>query len=511
MAARIVSSNPRLQLLGPCMNAYILALLLCTGPRIATVLVSLGKGKLGPREIARQLLALIRHEAAPHRFPASCATLVGGSTLLQIPIRALLAAVLPTSARPALNTRQHRRVVAFVAALISASLSFRLLNSVPSSARLQQANPPNEHEDGTSHLIDPFKDPPEPRPDYLDHAEPNASSLSRVDLAGRTMDLTLFAAVRALDIVVTAGWKRLSPSRSRKLRVVRKVAPTALFCFSAATIMHAWFYTPLRLPRAYNRWISAAAELDQRLLTVLRHARYGNFIYGKDTGMAPLLGSMCRDYGFPEVWGDPCKTVPVPCELVHMGQGPNCEKHALWRFWRGWFFAARMYAPLKLFVLVRQAIQHRRSWGKYRLEALPPTLLRALIEVARNSAFLGAFISFFYYGVCLSRTRLGPKVFSSKTVTPQMWDSGLCVLAGSLLCGPSILVEQAKKRMEILLFVLPRAAAVWFPRRYLIQHRWKEQLAFSLSAALILTAAQEDPRLVRGMLGRLLGKLLKVD
>lgn len=37
--------------------------------------------------------------------------------------------------------------------------------------------------------------------------------------------------------------------------------------------MHAWFYTPSRLPQTYNRWISAAAELDHRLVLVLRHVR----------------------------------------------------------------------------------------------------------------------------------------------------------------------------------------------------------------------------------------------
>jgi hypothetical protein len=194
-----------------------------------------------------------------------------------------------------------------------------------------------------------------------------------------------------------------------------------------------------------------------------------------------------------------------------MGQGKNCEKHALWRFWRGWWFAAKMYAPLQAIVLLRQARKQRRAGEKMRLRLPLPVLVNAFVDMARSSAFLGTFIASFYYGVCLSRTRLGPKLFSYKTITPQMWDSGLCVLAGCLLCGSSILVEHARKRLEILFFVLPRAAAVWFPRRYLPENRWKEHAAFALSAAILLTTAQEDPARVRGVFGKFLSRTLQVD
>lgn len=226
--------------------------------------------------------------------------------------------------------------------------------------------------------------------------------------------------------------------------------------------------------------------------------------------MAPLLGSMARDYGMPEEAGDPAKTVPVPCELVHMGCGKSCERHALWRFWRGWAFAAKMYFPLQLLVLARHLKKNSRS--NNRLAGLNQrTLLSAVGDATRRSSFLGAFIAFFYYGVCLSRTRLGPKLFSPKAITPQMWDSGLCVLTGCTLSGLSILVEESKRRLEIVLFVLPRAAATWFPRQYLPEHRWKEHLAFALSAAVVLTAAQEDHKRVRGVFGSVLHEVLRTD
>lgn len=66
---------------------------------------------------------------------------------------------------------------------------------------------------------------------------------------------------------------------------------------------------------SYNKWITEIADADARLLETLRRIRSGVFIYGKDTGQAPLLQSMCEDLGLPKVWGDPALTKPVPCQV----------------------------------------------------------------------------------------------------------------------------------------------------------------------------------------------------
>lgn len=216
--------------------------------------------------------------------------------------------------------------------------------------------------------------------------------------------------------------------------------------------MWAWFYLPNRLPQAYNKWIGEAAQVDHRLIGVLRKAHTGDFIYGEDTGQAHILQDMCSDYGWPLAWGDPAKTIPIPCEIVHMGTGPSCHRHAALRFWRAFRFALATNLPLQLLVKARTP-----SFRAFR---------RACEEAVRSSAFLGSFVGLFYYGVCLSRTQLGPRIFSRETVTPMMWDSGLCVRAGCALCGLSTLIEAERRRTELALFVAPRALATLFPRDY---------------------------------------------
>lgn len=299
--------------------------------------------------------------------------------------------------------------------------------------------------------------------DKRSRVEPPSSEIQtkeyRPELAGRSLDLTLFTSMRAASVIASLIWTEWARRRKSKGRwsrmedIAPRLADAGLFAGSAAIVMWAWFYAPERLPRSYAKWIGEAAQVDGRLIEALRRARRGIFIYGKDTGQAPLLESMCKDYGWPIKWGDPAITVPIPCEMVHMGCGPNCEWHAVSRFMRSFKFAMLTNLPLQLLLRVR-AKQPATAFN------------RAVKDATRSSTFLALFISMFYYGVCLSRTRLGPKIFDAKTVTPLMWDSGLCVGAGCFMCGWSILAETAPRRQEIALFVAPRAAAAILPRRY---------------------------------------------
>lgn len=364
-----------------------------------------------------------------------------------------------------LDAKALRRLARLLAALIAASVSFSLLskpgasntNSTTTELGSKKASP-NLPDNGSRKRKRESKIPPGLPP------LPPEATLTRktlntqgIPLAGKTIDLTLFAVVRAADVAVQS-LRRPNENSGRAARFVSSIATQFLFAASSATIMYAFFYKPSRLPYSYVSWIDRIAGVDPRIIEVLRHAYYGNFIYGRDTGMAPLLGSLCKDLGLPEEWGDPAKTIPVRCDIVHQGVGPNCEKHFVMRFWRGWLQALGVYAPLQAILLIRKLRQSTTKKGH--------AVFEAMREASRSSAFLGAFIALFYLGVCMTRTRLVPKIISHETITPQMYDSGLAIGVGCLLCGWSILLEPARRQTELMLFVLPRAVAVWFPRRY---------------------------------------------
>jgi hypothetical protein len=157
----------------------------------------------------------------------------------------------------------------------------------------------------------------------------------------RTVDLTLAALVRAIDVIVQKLWRGRPPT-SRAEGLLKKEADTIVFAVSCTIIMFAWFYTPERLPKyvflgviangsSYNDWIMRMAAMDERLLFALRYIRNGELEYGVQGKYTSYLEPYARDLGYDEKMGDLVKTTPIPCCLVHEGYSESCEVHALYR------------------------------------------------------------------------------------------------------------------------------------------------------------------------------------
>lgn len=64
----------------------------------------------------------------------------------------------------------------------------------------------------------------------------------------RTVDLTLAALVRAIDVIVQNFWRN-RPPMTRAEGFLKKEADAIVFAVSCTIIMFAWFYNPERLPK----------------------------------------------------------------------------------------------------------------------------------------------------------------------------------------------------------------------------------------------------------------------
>ncbi|KAJ4306861.1 hypothetical protein N0V88_000232 [Collariella sp. IMI 366227] len=432
-------------ILRPLVRAYLLGYATAVGPRLLTLLLQhlararRNKQTTTARDTHRgepfldSLQRLLRGGLDWQRFPTFCAVLVGGTTLFELPLRVVFNHIAKNTSDIA-----RRRLSRWCASFAAAWLSIRLLQSKQTPSFTDTVVPPD-----------------------------GAGLPQTVRYAGRTLDLTLFAVTRAADVIVGELWarhkaRRLASNHWTPLEAtISHLTDPAIFALSSALVMWTWFYNPSRLPRNYNKWLGSAAAVDSRLIAALQRCRDGAILYGCDTGQGALLSSMCADYGLPPHWGDPAVSVPFPCQLVHMGVGKSCELHAASRFARSFRWALASYLPLTLLPAILRA------------KGSLPTLLalrRALFSAARSSAFLASFITLFYYGVCLARTRLGPHLLGTSTAARQRIDGGVCVGMGCMLCGWSILLEEAGRRKDVALFVAPRALATLFPRRLRASH-----------------------------------------
>ncbi|KAF7538772.1 hypothetical protein G7Z17_g12567 [Cylindrodendrum hubeiense] len=449
------------EILRPLIRAYLLGYATAVGPRLLTLVlqyVAKRRRKQLPPDLddgsfLRSAKHIVRMGFNLQRFPAFCAVLAGGSTILQEPLKSII-----DKAARSLSEAARLRLASWLSAFVAAWYGIRLLHTYESRAY-------------TETIPVAADSPPDAQP-------------QTIKLAGRTLDLTLFALARALDVVdklLTSPWAEQCVSRL--------IDPLA-FAASSGLAMWAWFYAPETLPRTYNKWITSAASVDPRLIEALRRCRSGELQYGKDTGQAPLLQAMCADFKWPLVWGDPAATIPFPCEMVHMGCGPSCEYHAVSRFFRAWKWSMATYLPLTLAFALRNPSRK--------------AIIRAIISSCRSATFLGSFITLFYYGVCLARTRLGPLLLGDSVPCRQRIDSGLCVGTGCLLCGWSMLIETPSRRKDIAMFMAPRAMATFLPRRYPLEKQWRETVVFAASTAVVFTCVKENPDRVRGVFGRLL-------
>ncbi|RMZ77582.1 hypothetical protein DV737_g4249, partial [Chaetothyriales sp. CBS 132003] len=478
-----------IRVIKPVLRVYALTYLASTGQRILSSQRLLWRLDIPVRDKLQAIATILKSGTEINRFPTAAALIIAGATSVPRLVIWAIKHVFAAGGWRVLSARLQRQLRALCTFLF-AWLAFDLLNN-------DERWPPQTARSTANATYANRSDPT-----ILDSSD-FPSGEAQPKYAGKTIELTLFAACRALDVLAIYAWTK---TRSRKwhpelrtprlARLVKSMADTCIFASSNTIIMYAWFYSPHRLPKAYHKWISSAAQLDPRLLQALRLCRQGDFVYGQDTGWSTLLQGLCDDLGLPREWSNPAKTAPIPCELYHCGAGRSCEVHALSRWSRGFIFAFKLYLPLQLLARIQRLNVKR--------------VLAAFTTAARYSAFLATFITLFYYSVCLSRTRVGPRLFSSKTVTPQMWDSGLGVLAGCLTCGWSILIVPPQQRQEFAFFVAPRALATIMPRVYNQKHQRREQFIFATSATILLTAVKTGTQqTVRGVFGRMLSNVMQ--
>ncbi|KAJ7225508.1 hypothetical protein GGX14DRAFT_639276 [Mycena pura] len=371
-----------------------------------------------------------------------------------------------------------------------------------------------------------------------------ASLVNKEPSASRTLDLTLLLLVRALDAGVQSFVAQRSGSRresdaehpgktsqtdmqriaaSAHREALRKQIDSFLFWACSARIMWCFFYEQQRLPVSYVKWINTLAGLDSRLLETLRAIRTRQWSYRTGLSSPPdLLKAYARDLGYPAAWGDPA-ILPayggsdadevwkqlglttrsgvggVPCQVVHGRVGSNfglehsCTANATLRGIKAFLEAIAIYLPVQFLPVIL---------SRPRALLDPQRVLESLFSALRSATFLSTFVATYWYSVCLTRSVIFARLFPF--ISHDFYDGPFgCVLAGCLVCGSSIWIENGRRRGEMALYVLPRAVRSCLPDTWVRSGNWgvlmTERLTFVLSLSSLLTAASHHAHVLRGL------------
>ncbi|EGV64321.1 hypothetical protein PSN45_003908 [Yamadazyma tenuis] len=421
----------------PSLKAFIFAYLYVTLPKVINH-ISIAIKKKDYKSILPRILKVITKAFHPFKFPAFAASLIAIINILE----PIVARFLRVSKRFH-GTTETVFVATFISSFIAASVSF---------------------------------------PQFQNHIIGYGRFLS--------LDLTLLVLSRAIDTTLSSTLSAVLPP------FFQQFGDGLLFIASCTPIMYSWFFRPDRLPPAYRKWITSAANMDDEIVGVLKSLHDGTVKYGEKSD---YLADYCERYGQDPAQADFSQDSPLPCKTVHAFKTSNCEVHALWRFVRGFKFAFKLYGSINAFMLL---IPKKNI-------AMTLRLRRALQSSIRSSCFLGAFIALDWYGVCLTRTRLFPKLFPE--VPKQTWDITWGPAVGAFLCGFSSFVESAQRRKELALFVFPRALGTLVPTEATDKNLLIERFTFSMSMAILVAYCKKNPKSVRGIFGKGLTAVMSIS
>ncbi|KIK28547.1 hypothetical protein PISMIDRAFT_36903, partial [Pisolithus microcarpus 441] len=348
-----------------------------------------------------------------------------------------------------------------------------------------------------------------------------------------TLDLTLWVLVHALDSLVQSRLLALmgdahtrDPPSEGQLNHDMATSETLskerikfnayfdgfLFWASSARIMWCFFYEPQRIDRL--------ARVDWRLLELLRAVRQGNWSYIRGSDQHKVASSLASDLGYPTSWGNP-KLLPacggqtanrawtalgvsgrdgvggLPCQLVHgraaawLGLDDSCVANAIFRAAYALIEAFAIYLPVYFTPLLLTRPRSILS---------PNCFLPRIASAIRSAAFLSAFISSYWFTVCITRTLVLARLLPD--ISHDTWDGPYgCTFSGALVCGTSILIESAKRRGDMALYVLPKSLKASIPHSWIKSPAAKfvERATFTLSIATLLTTAVHSPDAMRGL------------
>ncbi|RKP26437.1 hypothetical protein SYNPS1DRAFT_21802 [Syncephalis pseudoplumigaleata] len=269
-----------------------------------------------------------------------------------------------------------------------------------------------------------------------------------------------------------------------------------LFMAAGSQTMYAYMMKPNTLPPDFYKFMVKAARVPDAVLRYNAH----NVIHGcvdpakglelvkRYKGTARNMACVASMSSTPGI---------VPCALVHP-RFDSCIAACAELWLRVFQMIAPVYTSLNFAPMLTLHL------FKFIREPLP-LLRKAFLNTLRSSSFLATYVGSFLVLICAERN---VSQWIGRIIGRRLGDSKLLIYLFCWLNGLAIFIEHPTRRVELGLYVLPKAAeslfAVMVQRRLAVVVPYGEVGLFAIGMGIIMSFYQAEPEYLTPMMRRLM-------
>ncbi|GBC04628.1 hypothetical protein RclHR1_05790009 [Rhizophagus clarus] len=292
--------------------------------------------------------------------------------------------------------------------------------------------------------------------------------------------------VRALQAVYNAG------SARKYFRIPH--GDSLIFIISTAQVLYAYTMRPTTIPKDFLNFMIATARVPKETLNINLSLRKG-LPLNKDDAINLVKKFKGTKNAFEVTSNLPPRPTAIPCELIHP-QFDSCIYTNIERFYQVFRNITPVYATLNFVPMI--------AFKPAQLIEDPVTLIKKnILKTIQSSTFLSTFVASYQSQICFHRNVI--KYFDLK------WDSKYLYWLAGLNSALTIFIENRNTRVNLALYVLPKAAESWYKimcqRNWIFElHKTADVWFFSIAMSIIMTAYQHEPEVLNPMVKTIIQK-----
>jgi len=270
-----------------------------------------------------------------------------------------------------------------------------------------------------------------------------------------------------------------------------------LFMITCGQVLYAYTMQPDTIPQDFLKFMIQTARVPAK---ALRFNRLN--VRGQPLNTAELMDYAIKYKATPKALDVisklPAHPPAIPCALVHP-RFDSCKYTIVERFYKVFKPILPVYAALNTVSMLVLGLKLFIKNPKH-------TTYKASFNTIRSSIFLAMFVTGYQTQVCLHRNLVK---------TGYKWNSKYFYWLAGFITSLSIFIENKRRRVDLALYVLPKAAESWYKilysKNWIFElHQYADVWFFSAATGVIMAFYQQEPEvlshIVKSVLHNVVGK-----